>query len=205
MNFVSFPIKYIIHPLWPILLYLFMAITTLHMQSPLLLNIHSEAIVLIASISLTVLHYFSKDRNNINDNRHFVAITILGLLFIASPLVTSLINEDYLAVLQNEEYKSLFKMMLFSPCLYLLLIQNRYRNTILNSIILSYFLFGLYFIYRYLILHETREYDLRPLLKIRHGDANFLCTFFAMTTPLSLMQAWKAKEKKKHLERCSSF
>jgi putative inorganic carbon (HCO3(-)) transporter len=40
---------------------------------------------------------------------------------------------------------------------------------------------------------------LRPSLKIRHGDANFLCTFFSMMIPLPLIQAWKSWNQKQIL------
>jgi O-antigen ligase len=124
---------------------------------------------------------------------------MLGLIFIISPIITSLINQDQLLVLQDEEYKDLFKMIIFSPCLFFFMNKDEYKDKILNSIIIFYFIFGLYFLYRFLILHEVRDFDQRPLLRIRHGDANFLCTFFSMMVPLPLMQAWKAHNKKQIL------
>jgi O-antigen ligase len=104
-----------------------------------------------------------------------------------------------LSILKNEEYKDLFKMIIFGPILYLFLSKNQYRNLILNSIIISYLLFGIYFLYRFFVLHEARDFDLRPSLKIRHGDANFLCTFFSILIPISLMQAKNYFHKKEYI------
>lgn len=191
--------RYLFTPIGPILLYLFMAITTLHMQVPFLLKIHIEALALIATLVFTSLHVFLKDNEKTDYNHSLVIPIILGLLFIITPLITSLINQDQLLVLQDEEYKDLFKMVLFCPCLFFFLSKKQYREIILNSMIIFYFIFGLYFLYRFLILNEVRDFDLRPSLKIRHGDANFLCTFFSMMVPLPLMQAWKAKNKKQIL------
>ena len=192
----SFIGRYLFNPIAPIMLYLFMAITTLHMQIPFLLKIHIEAIVLTASVLNTIIFIFFKDNSKSSSIHPLTLPILLGLLFIISPLITSLFNQDQLAILQDNEYKDLFKMTLFSFCLYFFLNKEKYKNFLLNSIIIFYFIFSIYFLYRFLILHEVRDFDQRPLLKIRHGDPNFLCTFFSMMIPLPLMQAWNARNKK---------
>lgn len=188
--------RYLFHPIAPILVYLLLAITTLHIEAPFLVNIHIEALILaLVFLFTTIQLYFTKEQISYN---HLITLpAILGLLFIITPIITSLINQDHFLFLQDEEYKTLFKMVLFGPILFYYLTQKRYQFILLNTIIFFYFIFGLYFLYRYLILHEVRDFDLRPLLKIRHGDANFLCTFFAMMTPLSLMQGLNLYKKNK--------
>jgi O-antigen ligase len=173
-----------------------MAITSLHQEIPFLLKIHIEAIILSVVLLNTTLSLFFFKKEQDPNNTIILAPIILGLLFIISPLITSLINQDHLLVLQDEEYKDLFKTILFGPCLFYFLHNIKYKKTILNSVIFSYVIFSFYFLYRFLILKEVRDFDLRPLLKIRHGDANFLCTFFSMMIPIPLMEAWSAKNKK---------
>lgn len=192
--------QYITSPIGPILLYLFMAITTLHMQVPFLLKIHVEALALIATLASTIHYILIYDKQKIDDYHPLVVPLMLGCLFISAPIMTSLINQDQLQILKDEEYKDLFKMVLFGSCLFFFLKKDKYRNLLLNSTIGFYFLFGLYFLYRFLILHEVRDFDQRPLLKIRHGDANFLCTFFSMMIPLPLMQAWYSYNKRQILK-----
>lgn len=187
------------NPINPILLYLFMAITTLHMKIPFLISIHIETLTLVAVIINTLFYILYKDELKFNFEHPIIIPFLIGQIFIISPLITSLFNHQMLNVLKDDEYKDLFKIIIFSPCLFFFLQKEEFKNKILNFIILSYLIFGLYFLYRFLILHEVRDFDLRPLLKIRNGDANFICTFFAMMFPLPLMQAWHYKNKNKPL------
>ncbi len=187
------------NPLVPLLLYLFMAITTLHIEIPLLLNLHIESITLIAVLVNTLLYITLSDKLKLNFDHPIMLPLLIGLLFIISPLITSLFNHGVLLILKNQEYQDLFKMIIFSSLVFFFLQKKEFKNKILNSIIVFYFIFGLYFLYRFLVLHEVREYDQRPLLKIRHGDANFICTFFSMMFPLALMQAWYYKNKKTYI------
>jgi O-antigen ligase len=190
----------LLHPLPPIMLYLFMAITTLHMQIPILLKIHIEFLTLSAVLINSLLYILLIDEEKLNLKHPLVIPYLLGLLFITSPLITSLCNQDMLLVLKDDEYKDLFKMIIFGPILFFFLQKKRYQKTILHLVIFFYVIFGVYFLYRFLVLHEVRDFDLRPLLKIRHGDANFLCTFFAMMTPLPLMTARHFKNQNKHFK-----
>ena len=183
-------------PLYPVLIYLFLAVTTLHVESSLLVRLHIESLTLMWALSASLIHYLVSDK----ETKGPIGLSlILGLLFISTPLLSSLATQDYLKVLDDEEYRTLFKMILFIPCFVMVLRNKNWREQTLDFLIFSYGIFALYFLYRYLILHEVREYDLRPQFRIRHGDANFLCTFFSMMIPLSLMQSWKNQGFKKVL------
>ena len=183
-------------PLYPVLLYLFLAVTTLHVESSLLVSLRIESLTLLWTLFATCIHFIT----NKDEHKGPMYFTlILGLLFITTPLLSSLATQDYLNVLLDEEYQTLVKMILFIPCLVLVLKKKEWREVTLDFLVLAYGIFAIYFLYRYLILHEVRDYDLRPQLKIRHGDANFLCTFFSMMIPLSLLQSWKSQGLKKIL------
>jgi len=176
-------------PIIPVVLYLFLTITTLHLEVPFLLKIHIEALALIATLVITILSILKN--KNLDLNHPIIYPTIVGLLYISSLITTSIFNQNDFQILKDEEFIDLFKMILFAPCLVYFLIQKEYKDKILNFVIFAYNIFGLYYLYRFLILKEARSFDLRPQLKIRHGDANFLCTFFSMMVPLALMQALK--------------
>ena len=181
-------------PLYPVLLYIFLAVTTLHVESSLLVSLRIESLTLLWTLLTSIIYYTIK----IDENKGPIYFTlILGLLFITMPILSSLATKDYLNVLLDEEYQTLVKMILFIPCLVLVLRNKEWRELTLNFLVFAYGIFAIYFLYRYLILHEVRDYDLRPQLKIRHGDANFLCTFFSMMIPLSLLQSWKSLGLKK--------
>lgn len=187
----------IFHPIYPILLYLFLAITTLHEQSHFLLNIHIESLAFTYTIISTVAYVFIKKRERISYTHPFIQALLMGLVFIIAPIITSFFTTSTTTLYTDEEYLTLTKMILFLPCLFWLLTQDKLKNIVLNFILISYFTLGVYFIYRYKILNEVRDFDLRPQLKIRHGDANFLCTFFSMMIPLALLQAWRSWNNKR--------
>lgn len=187
----------IINPIWPIVAYLFLSITTIHLEFPLLLKIHLELIVLAATLGCTILYFFINQIDKSDYYNSIILPAVLGLLFISSALISSFLNHDQLLILKNDEFIDLIKIIFFSSCLYFFLQENNLRNKILNSSLVFYFIFGVYFLYRYLILQEVRSFDLRPALKIRHGDANFLCTFFSMTIPIAMMKYWEKKNQRK--------
>jgi O-antigen ligase len=140
-------------------------------------------------------------KNNININYQNLTLNslIIGLSFVACPLLVGIYQDEILNIAKDEEYVTMFKIIIFSSCLAWYFEFEKYRELFLNSIIIFYNFLGCYFLYRYLILHEVREYDLRPQLHIRHGDANFLCAFFSMMVPMPLLQAWKAHNKHQQL------
>jgi O-antigen ligase len=186
----------VFRPLYPVLMYLFISITTLHTQIPILLTLHIETLTLIWAL-FTSLLYFVLSESKSYENLSIKSL-LVGLLFIIAPILTSFATLDYLNLLNDEEYKTLFKMIIFVPCLVQLMRREETREILLNSFIAFYTILALYFLYRYLILHEVREFDLRPQLKIRNGDANFLCTFFSMMIPLSVMKSMLAFQNKQN-------
>ncbi|WP_413580673.1 O-antigen ligase family protein [Bdellovibrio sp. HCB288] len=172
-------------------LFMGLVITTLHLEVPLLLSIHIELILFLAVVGQTAYALVMKPSQKLSYSHPIVLPLLLVSLYALAPMLSSLVN-DNLWILQDGEYKSLVKILLLAPCLYYLLIQPKNRDLLLNSIVFFYCVLGVYFMYRYFILGEAREFDGRPLLSIRHGDPNFLCTFFSMMVPLALLQAWRA-------------
>ncbi|XGC79499.1 O-antigen ligase family protein [Bdellovibrio bacteriovorus] len=187
-------------PVWAVVLYMGLAITTLHLEVPFLVSIRLELLLFISALSLTVLQQWI-NREEVLSFSHSLAIPVLLIGFYAlSPVLASLAAGTELQVLDDPEFKTLLKILFLAPAIYLVLSKARYKDLILNSLILFYSVLGFYFLYRYLVLHEAREFDLRPLLNIRHGDPNFLCTFFSMTLPLALLQASQSFSKRKNLQ-----
>ncbi|MGE5086240.1 MAG: O-antigen ligase family protein [Bacillota bacterium] len=185
-----------IQPLGALILYMGLVITTLHLEVQLLMSVHLELILFACVLGLTAHHSFVIEKEKLNFAHPLVLPMLLVSLYALAPLMASLMGDDYLAVLSDGEYKSLVKILFLAPCLYYYLRRRENRDVILNSVIFFYVILGLYFLFRYFILNEARAYDDRPLLHIRHGDPNFLCTFFAMIVPLALMQAWNAFARK---------
>ncbi len=187
------------HPMGFIILYLFMSITTLPAQVYFFSTIHLELLTLVAALGLTLIHIFLVDKATINFKHPVSVAFLIPLLFGIAPIITSLFSQDRLNVFKDDEFKTLFEMLLFGACLFYFMNQARYQKLFLKVFTLFYMIFGLYFMYRYLILNEVREFDLRPLLKIRHGDPNFLCTFFSMMIPIPLMLLYgEIKDKHYH-------
>lgn len=187
----------VFRPLYPILVYLFISITTLHTQIPFLLSLKIETLTLLWALLTSFIYFVAYEEKNYENLS--IKSLIVGLLFISAPIITSFATSDYLKMLNDEEFKTLLKMIIFIPCLVQLLQKNENREILLNAFIAFYTILAVYFLYRYLVLHEVREFDLRPQLKIRNGDANFLCTFFSMMIPLSVMKstlAYQSKQKK---------
>ncbi len=186
-------------PLYPVLIFLFLSITTLHVEVPLLVKLHIESLTLLWALCTSIIHFLISEKFEYDNNNIIIFSLLIGLMFISTPLLSSFSNQDQLNVIGDKEYQTLFKMILFLPCMVMILKNEKWRELTVNFLIFFYSLFAAYFLYRYLILHEVRDYDLRPQLKIRHGDANFLCTFFSMMIPVSLMQAWKVNASKNKL------
>ena len=59
---------------------------------------------------------------------------------------------------------------------------NQFELTYLSASALMVFIFA----YRYLVLHETREFDGRPVLHLRNGDPNFLAFLFSFSFFMSI-------------------
>lgn len=184
-------------PLIAILSYLALMVTTLHLEVPILLSLHIELLLLLAAVG-TSLHYIVFFEGKRFDYSHPLFFpSLLSLAFALSPLLSSFVMGDYFTILEDPEFKSFLKILIFVPFVYYFALKKETQNILLNSVVIFYVILGLYFLFRYFVLHEAREYDDRPTLSIRHGDPNFLCAFFSMTVPLALLQAQEFFKKRR--------
>ena len=188
--------RFLIQPLGLLIVYLGLVITTLHLEVQVLMSIHLELILFVGVLVLTAHHAFVLEKEKLSFAHPLALPLVLVALYSIAPLLASITGPDALAVLEDGEYKSLVKILFLAPCLYYYLGKKENRDLILNSIVCFYVILGAYFLFRYFVLNEARAYDDRPLLHIRHGDPNFLCTFFSMMVPLALMQSWASFSKK---------
>lgn len=176
-------------PLIAILSYLALMVTTLHLEVPVLLKLHIELLLLLVAVGSS-LHYIVFIEGKKFDYSHALFFpSLLALAFALSPVLSSFVMGDHLTILEDAEFKSFVKILIFVPFVYYFAIEQETQKTVLNSLVIFYVILGVYFLFRYIILNEAREYDDRPTLSIRHGDPNFLCAFFSMTVPLALLQA----------------
>lgn len=176
------------HPLWAIILYLLMAITTFHEKFKYLSMIHIESLTLSICVILTFINFKISKKESKEHALPIILLSIIGFIYLTAPVITSIVIGDNLDIIQDGEYQTLLKMIVFAPCFLWMTYSTPFKYKILNAILVFYLLFGIYFLYRFKFLHEIREIDQRPSLRIRHGDANFLSTFFSMIVPLGLMQ-----------------
>lgn len=176
-------------PLIAILSYLALMVTTLHLEVPILLSLHIELLLLLVAVgsSLHYIVFFEGKKFDYSHPLFFPAL--LALAFALSPLLSSFVMGDYLSILEDAEFKSFVKILIFVPFVYYFALKQETQKSLLNSLVIFYVILGVYFLFRYFVLHEAREYDDRPTLSIRHGDPNFLCAFFSMTVPLAMLQA----------------
>ena len=162
------------------MLYLGLSITTLHLEFDFLVNNHFEFLIFSWTL-LATFFYFIQNKIEIRVFLKKSAVPFfLVLLLILAPAVSSFFSDDYLNILKDGEYKTLVKILCLCPFLFYFLNKERLKNCILNSVVFFYTVFAFYFLYRFFVLHEAREFDLRPTLHIRHGDPNFLCLFFSV-------------------------
>ena len=166
------------------MLYLGLSITTLHLEFDFLVNNHFEFLIFSWTL-LATFFYFIQNKIEIRVFLKKSAVPFfLVLLLILAPAVSSFFSDDYLNILKDGEYKTLVKILCLCPFLFYFLNKERLKNCILNSVVFFYTVFAFYFLYRFFVLHEAREFDLRPTLHIRHGDPNFLCLFFSVMAPM---------------------
>jgi O-antigen ligase len=174
------------NPIIPALGFAFLSITTLHLAVPALVSLKIELLMLLATLGTGFIYFLSH-----RDELSKVPISIwslfsICLLYTLLPAATSLANQEELGILKNPEYSTLVKGILFGISLSLLLSISTSSRFMLSNISHFYVIYAFYFFFRYFVLGEARDFDLRPALKIRHGDANFMATFFAMMTPIPL-------------------
>lgn len=184
----------VLHPMTPLMAFLFFAITTLHQQFSATQFLPIEnGLVLVLFFNSALWTYLYRPKISLKWFYLFLA----G--FALSPLITSFVLNDYLLVFFDSEYRTYLRMLLVSPILIFLLQEKKSRTTITRVVLLSFFVLGLIFFYRLFILGEVRAFDLRPELNLRHGDANFLGTFFAMVFPLALYHGLRQQKYEKIL------
>lgn len=189
------------NPIYYIIAYLGLSITTLHLEIELFTTLHLE-LILFLGILLTTVIYFYQNKIKITEDKHLVYSLIFSFIFILLPAIASFWGTDYLNILGDGEYRTLAKILLICPVYFWFLKKEKNSDLLLNSILFFYALFAMYFLYRYLILNEVREFDLRPTLKIRHGDPNFLCLFFASTLPLAVYKLTQYFKNNQWLHSC---
>lgn len=192
-------------PLIPLILYLGLSITTLHHEIQFLVNNHFELLVFIWTIISTFLHFF-ENKNEVQAFYQQIQIPfflIFGLIL--TPAVTSFFSADYFTILNDGEYKTLVKILCICPLIFYFLKSTKMKDWILNSVLVFYTVFAFYFLYRFFVLHEARDFDLRPTLHIRHGDPNFLCLFFSMMAPLSFLKMQSFFKQKNYIRSSFSF
>lgn len=176
-----------------------MMITSLHLEWAFLAKIHAESLLLVSLFilnSVKIIEDYIK-KNGIISVSFFSWPLLLLSWFILWPLVSSFFNRDYLQILGDGEYRSLIKLLALLQVMVCLRSQDLFKRYFADMLLIFYFLLGCYFIYRVFWLHEIREFDGRPTLKIRNGDPNFLCTFFAMNVPIALLKAMDFFKRKK--------
>jgi O-antigen ligase len=166
-------------------LYLALAITTLHLQINLLERLPLEnGLVVIA----TALMLYDIARQRVvprQDSLLWPLCFILGGLILL-PLVSSVYNHSDFWIWRDGEYRSLIKIVLISLVgVYFLDREPLQLSKFLRFFISMYGAFAILIFFRLYWLQEVRPFDLRPELNLRHGDANFLATFFVMVLPLS--------------------
>ena len=108
------------------------------------------------------------------------------LVAILLPLFSSLFNGNYLNTTSEGEYRSFCKALLLMPIISSCIFTINKKNILANIFLISIFCLSLIFIFRYLVLGEVRDYDLRPLLNIKNGDPNILSTYFTAAIPFTV-------------------
>jgi O-antigen ligase len=184
----------LLNPRLRIILFLFvlaMMIVPIHQEFVFLGKIHIELVLMLVLVilnSLNILrdHFFNEKPISIS---YFEKPLLLLSWFIFLPLLSSFFNQDYLWIFEDGEFRSLVKIFIFLHIAVSLRDHRNFKKYFADSLIVFYFLLGVYFIYRFFWLNEIRDFDGRPSLKIRNGDPNFLCTFFSMIVPLAIYRA----------------
>ncbi len=189
-------LELIFHPVLPLIAFLFFAITTLHHQISPLQSLPIENALLIFIFVNTIFWCVFNKPKLLSPWFYFLVVG-----FALSPLLTSFVQDDYLQVIFDSEYRTYLRMLLISPVLIYFLRDVKTQRLILSVVLISFTILGLIFLYRLFILGEVRSFDLRPELQIRHGDANFLGTFFAMIFPWAIFYGWN----KQRSERLLSY
>ena len=183
-------IPFLLQPPFYLYLYFFFLVTCLNQELHFLTRIHFELLLIVASLVTLVLDLWIFRRYTIPNGTQL--LLGLCLLLMGMPLLSSIANDHYLTILHNQEYRSWVKMLLAAPVLYIVLGQSG-RENFLNVIFMTLATLAIIFIYRFYVLHEVREFDLRPLLHIKNGDPNFLSILFGAPLPIVLYRIFSAE------------
>ncbi|HAZ13618.1 MAG: hypothetical protein A2X86_13880 [Bdellovibrionales bacterium GWA2_49_15] len=192
MNRASF--FHLFDPLTYIYIYIFLIITTIHLQITALSNLPMEIGCVVSAVVLAIIDEIFFHKARIMHVSAFLKALMLALLAIILPLLSSIANNDYLGVIMEGEYRSYCKIILLSPLIIYYIKTTQRHEQLIKVVLFSFTVLGVIFLYRYKILHEVREYDLRPLLRIKNGDPNFLSMYFTLCIPLAGFEYRNAKK-----------
>lgn len=190
-SFARGPWPHVFSPLPYLGLFLFFIVTSLNLESELLRLAHAELLLVAAVLGLVAGRPDLRARLL---TAPVPAIALASAALALAPVLASLANADYLAVLGNEELHSWVKALAVAPLFLVVFDDDRRRRWLLDLLLVSLAVFGVVFLYRFFVLGEAREYDLRPTLRTKNGDPNFICTFFAVGIPLALFRVGEAWE-----------
>lgn len=180
--------------LYGILFFLFLQITTLHLFFSITQTLPLENLSLlfiIASMMARLMIMEEYERREVLGRLQLHFGLFLSLAAVA--LLSSIVNSDYLTTFYDLEWRTFLKGLFVVTVMTSIKLDEKEKKIFCASILTFFNLLGLYFFYRYLILQEIRPFDQRPLLNIRHGDPNFMGTFFATVTPLTWWLLTKRK------------
>ncbi len=179
--------EFLLSPQPYILLFLFFEITSLNTKVTFLRDIHAELLLVIAITFLSLLNrlYLQRISFSLKERELFI---LCGFIFLA-PLLSSLANRGRLDILNQEEFKSWTKALMVCPFLYFSFKSPKRRHLLIDVVLFSLVVFEIVFLYRYFVWGEAREFDLRPLIEMKNGDPNFICTFLALGVPLAIYRS----------------
>lgn len=186
-------VEFLLNPIIYFVAYFFIATTTLHHQFDILLNLHIEFLIFLCLIISTIA-----SKKYYDD--YFWKITLFSIVMIMIPLISSYSNNEYGKIINDGEYSTFIQTLILLPFIFTLIKNYKNKSFLIKSITIVTFILSIYFEYRYLILNEQRDFDGRPLIKIRHGDANFLCAIISFVIPFSILLIKKALFRGKKIE-----
>lgn len=168
----------------PVFLFIFFVVSTLHLEISFLAQNHFELILVV--LAWWAFLKYEKDKVDLGHLKK-LGFVLFGVAL--SPVLSSLSHRFEPNLFVDPGYRSFLKVLMFLPLVYIYGTLPHVRRALLAVYVVSYFCLGLYFSYRYFYLGEIREFDSRPLLKIRHGDPNFLAAFIGGSIPLFFLMA----------------
>ncbi|MBI1861139.1 MAG: O-antigen ligase family protein, partial [Deltaproteobacteria bacterium] len=160
----------------PVFLFFFFILTGVHFEMPGLLRFYPEIVLFGASLVGVAL---VAERSELA-----MDLWACGLCLAVVPILSSLASGREAELFSQPEYRSWVSCLLMGGPLALVFGQADRRKGLFLLLATVAATVILLFLYHYLVLHEVREFDLRPLLNTKNGDPNFLCTIFGFFIPL---------------------